>query len=332
MLDRWNSDAFESSDVANQIQNDLKKKLLVNPHPISGWRSIPLQNLKTVKINEFGLRSKNNQILFNQNLIFGGSYAWGFGASSNNYIPSYLLNNMFKEKINKDTEFINCSEQMYSSYEEMLSIVDFYETNPKSCILISGINDIAREYNHQNKITELGLRWINYFRFGQTNGIVQDTSKLKIILKFIKNLFSNKKDAKYIDYEYLKIKKDLIASTLLSNKLKIIENLFNKNQTKIFYFFQPSIYFKKNKSRYEQNYIRLIGTDREKFDKEKIDQQIKIVKKFAEESKNNFFFFDLSDIYNDYHESIFFDKVHVTDKGYKILSEKIFEIIKKDID
>tara|TARA_B110000285_G_C14632452_1_gene384081 strand:+ start:347 stop:544 length:198 start_codon:yes stop_codon:yes gene_type:complete len=44
---------------------------------------------------------------------------------------------------------------------------------------------------------------------------------------------------------------------------------------------------------------------------------------------NNIIFSDLSNVYDNYKKTIFFDKVHVTDNGYRILTDKIFYIIKK---
>ena len=52
LVDRWNSDAFESKDIAMKIFNDVKKKLKTSPHPYCGWRSIPNQKLETIEINE----------------------------------------------------------------------------------------------------------------------------------------------------------------------------------------------------------------------------------------------------------------------------------------
>ena len=62
-VERWHSDAFEDRKIALQIYKDLKKTLKVMPHPFTGWRSFPNQKLKTVEINENGLRSPSLQKL-----------------------------------------------------------------------------------------------------------------------------------------------------------------------------------------------------------------------------------------------------------------------------
>ena len=50
-IERWESDAFESKELAKEIFEDTKKKLTIFPHPFCGWRSLPNQNLTTIKIS-----------------------------------------------------------------------------------------------------------------------------------------------------------------------------------------------------------------------------------------------------------------------------------------
>ena len=144
---------------------------------------------------------------------------------------------------------------MHSSHEEMLNFIDTYEAKPRICIFISGFNDISREYNNIHKTTELTERWINFFRFGQSKGIISDRNILKIIIKLIVRYFKPVVHCDVKDYEHTKIKKETLSEKILEKKLNIINSLLLNKKTKVFHFFQPSIYFKKRPSEYEKKYI-----------------------------------------------------------------------------
>ena len=98
-VERWHSDAFEDRKVALQIFEDVKKKLKIIPNPFTGWRSAPNQKLKTIFINENGLRNKSLKNLNYKNNCFllGGSVAWGFGASNNEKTPAYQIEKILSE-------------------------------------------------------------------------------------------------------------------------------------------------------------------------------------------------------------------------------------------
>ena len=120
-VNRWHSDVFPSKEIGTPIFIDLKKNLKISPHPFSSWRSIPNQRLKTITINENGLRSKplKNLKFKNNAILLGGSVAWGFGATSNENIPSYLIEKILFEKYGLEYNVINLAEQMFTSFEEL---------------------------------------------------------------------------------------------------------------------------------------------------------------------------------------------------------------------
>ena len=88
------------------MKNNLSKIL---PHPFNGWRSEPNQNLMTIKINENGLRCASlYNLRFDKNaFLLGGSTAWGFGASNNEFTPAYLIENYLNKNHNFNFNFIN---------------------------------------------------------------------------------------------------------------------------------------------------------------------------------------------------------------------------------
>ena len=63
-------------------------------------------------------------------------------------------------------------------------------------------------------------------------------------------------------------------------------------------------------------------------------EQFNLLKqKFFEKKNENSstFFYSLLDCFDDYEETIFVDRSHTADKGYKILAEKMCERIIKNI-
>lgn len=76
---RWHSDVFSSNEEGEKIFFDIREKLKSIPHPYCGWRSIPNQNLDTIYINKYGLRSPDFDISTNKKdicFLVGGSVAW----------------------------------------------------------------------------------------------------------------------------------------------------------------------------------------------------------------------------------------------------------------
>ena len=143
-VERWHSDAFSDRETALQIFEDVKKKLKIIPNPYTGWRSAPNQNLKTIFINENGLRSKSfKDLKYKDNcFLLGGSVAWGFGATSNENTPAYQIEKILSEKYNLKFNVINLSEQSHSIEEPNTFVSSFHELKPKMVIFLSGCNDI----------------------------------------------------------------------------------------------------------------------------------------------------------------------------------------------
>lgn len=332
-VERWHSDAFLDRKTALQIFEDVKKKLKIIPNPYTGWRSAPNQNLKTIFINENGLRSKNfKDLKFKDNcFLLGGSVAWGFGATSNENTPAYQIEKILSEKYNLDFNVINLSEQSHSSIEELNTFVSsFHELKPKMVIFLSGCNDIHSGYKNEYKSIDNYTTILDFFLWGDKIGIIREKNFLKVLIKLLTR--SLKKTKKYNDdfYYFSKPNREEIPINLYKRKIDFINNFCSIKGVKVFHFLQPDLFFKKNKSDYEKKY--------EKFVSEKKDftmNQLNLIKKelFNNNNKNpSSFFYDLLDCFDDYNETIFFDKNHVTDKGYNIIAEKISEKINKALN
>lgn len=332
-VNRWDSDVFPSKEVGTQIFVDLKKNLQILPHPFSSWRSVPNQKLKTININENGFRSKSlkNLRFKNNAVLLGGSVAWGFGATSNENIPSYLIEKILFEKYRLQYNVINLAEQMFTSFEELkifMSTVD--EINPKLVISLSGCNDVNAAYSNRYKSNRLYKLSSDFFSWGVKLGIIHEKNYLK---KAIKVLLREHKVNSELNDDFFTIKKPgqkEIATKLFKNKLSWLNNYCSFEKIPLVHVLQPDLHFKKNKSKFEQNYM-------EGFTKEKsnfiIDGFREIEDKFFKKKLDteNQLYLNFLNIFDNYQDTIYIDKAHTSNEGYKIIAEKICLEITKHI-
>ena len=332
-VERWHSDAFTDRKTALQIFQDVKKNLKIIPNPYSGWRSAPNQSFKTIFINENGLRSKSLKSLkYKDNcLLLGGSVAWGFGATSNEKTPAYQIEKILSEKYNLNYNVINLSEQSHGSIEELNTFVaSFHELKPKIVIFFSGCNDINFGFKNEYKSINNHKTILDFFLWGDKIGIVREKNFLKILVKLF--LRSLKKTKKFDDnfYCFFKPSREDIPISLYKRKIDFVDNFCSQKNIKVFHFLQPDLFFKKNKSEYEKKYEKFIGEERKEFTVKQFD----LIKNKLFENENkesSSFFYNLLGCFDDYKETIFFDRSHTTDKGYKIMAEKICDKIKEKI-
>ena len=156
------------------------------PHPCS-WRSVPNQKLETIEINEYGLRSPSIKNIENSNncMFLGGSVAWGFGASSNKNIPSYLIEKNLNEIIKENLNVINFAQNSFNSHDEIKSFVSYVdEIKPKIIITLTGINDIFHIKHNFNKMSSLQKNTFDFFLWGTKYGIIEKQNLLKKIANF----------------------------------------------------------------------------------------------------------------------------------------------------
>ena len=174
----------------------------------------------------------------------GGSFAWGFGASSNENIPSYQIEKILEKNYDINLNVINLADQSYTSLEETNSFISsFYELNPSVIIILSGCNDISFEFENNYKKIFLYEDLINFFLLGNKLGIFREKNKIKFLIKILLRFL--KKD-KYINEEFFYFKKppkDKIADFMYGNKIDLINNFCNQKKIQVFNFLQPDLFF-----------------------------------------------------------------------------------------
>ncbi len=332
-VERWDSDAFENEEISRQIYIDVKKKLKIVPHNFTGWRSYPNQKLKTISINENGLRNKSIQNFSNKKncVLLGGSVAWGFGASSNENILSYKVEEILKKKYNINLNIINLAEQSYSSIEELNSFIfSFHELNPSVVIIFSGCNDINYEYLNQYKTNFLYKDFLNFYLWGDKIGIFRERNFFKVLGKIFFKFFRQDKTINEDFYYFKKPLQNNIALKMYNSKIDFIKSLCDIKKIPVFNILQPDLLFKKKKSKFEESYEQFQPIERKNFTKEKY---LKLEKEIFNNIKDTKYFKNLSLLrcFDEFNETIFIDRNHVADKGYKILAEKISNFISNNL-
>ncbi len=132
------------------------------------------------------------------------------------------------------------------------------------------------------------------------------------------------------NYHYNKPEKSKIPFELIQNKLLFMRNYSKEKNTKIFHFLQPDLIIKKNLTPMEKSYYDFIEEDRKIY----VQENLKVFEKkfFKNENPyNNSYFINLLDIFDKIEGSIFFDKAHLGNRGYKIMSEIIADKIGEKI-
>jgi hypothetical protein len=332
---RWYSDVFPNLDLAEKIFLDIKTKLKTTPHPYCGWRSTPNQKYDTIFINKFGLRSPDIDILDKKSycLLFGGSVAWGFGASKNEFIPSYQIENFFKIN-NIDIDVINLSQNAMNSHDELRSFVSSVdEIKPKMVICLSGVNDLWQLGKGYNKCSNLLEGPINFFNWGQTMGIATEKNYFK---KYIKLLIRCFKKTKKLEKNFFQFEKSPDPFELFKHKIDIMQAYCDYKKIIMVHVLQPNLFYKKKLSESEKKYLEFwkINAPEDYYNEKefrKFYEKLKLTYFNGNFLSDNSIFIDSTSFFDEFNHSMFFDVCHMSDKGNEILSKKIVENIKISI-
>jgi len=330
MIDRWHDcDAFESRETALQINDDIKKRLAYSFHPLYDWRPVANQHLQTISVSPFRLRC-NNKVISHHNinaLVLGGSFAWGYGASSNDNIPSQQIENTMNKKIKKDVRVFNLADQWYNSLQEIKSFVfSVDDFKPSYIFCITGYNDVSNGWRclykwhfKYNEITE-------FMNWGISSGLINAKTFIKKMYKFF--LHYRKLNSKIKENcNYQDIHKDIGPEKLIDQKIDILRSYCERKNIKIAFILQPMSFIKKNKSEYEEAYTR-------KFDNETIryyNKKYEILKNkwITSPISKQCHFIDTTPYTNSYEKTFFLDNSHSIDAGYRYWTNRLCEDLDK---
>ena len=320
---------FIQSDVYDNLDKNQLNEMCKHYREVKGeyneyLQLVPNQSSNTVNINNFGFRGSDFDLQKQENTVrifmVGGSTTFGSGSTSDNTsIPGFLQEKF--ERVGSDfhIEIINAGSPGAYSKTETLFVQDIIlQFDPDMILIYDGWNDAHISY--KSHLDERG-----------TEGFLYDSAnEIKKILPFYKT-------PTFIRGQVMNFVQSDSSISLTSDEMeKKIElwtqrwDTFCKSNLEkdfeIFIFVQPLLGSgEKPLSDYEKRifnsteYPIIEATSMKSF-----------VNNFSEfQYCTNFA--DLTNSFDDYSETIFFDRGHMGNKGNFIISEKIYEIVSPHI-
>lgn len=330
------TDVFSDKEWAEDFLEEYIKRES-EYYPYVEFRLKPFKG-KYFNINSDSTRKTDNPCK-NRNSIrifmFGGSATFSPGTRDNNTIPSYISRKLCAESIS--VEVTNFGQVGYVNSQEMIQLLlELRSGNiPDYVIFYDGFNEVYSSY--QNKIAGLPMNLENRrIEFGsrykfnliipltQTNFMqIITTPKLKTITTPIVGMFPKKKiliNNNLTDLAYTAV------GIYLQNK-KTIDLLGAEYNYTAFYFWQPAIYTKKVLSDDEKRVLSYVEKKRSDSDIEKLfEEAYKIIGSYEGDR-----FYDLSLVFDNINNSIYYDNVHVSDEGNEIIANRMVDLIKNKI-
>jgi len=308
--------SFFDSDVFIEVDDDLKRTICHDNGKLK-WSLEPLrlepdQHFETININSDGFRGPDLQENPDYRIfVVGGSTTFGSGATSDSHtIPGYLQQFYDNEFPDIDIEVINAGiPKAYSYTETELIKNSLTKYNPDLIIVYDGWNDITHSYKQSDAIentpTDELIRMINrgdyltpkviiqnYFNYQRTSTdiIKFDTSQISEKI----SLWKNKLEEACMIGQVNNFKTTIIIQPLLGTGNKILSN-------------EELYYYEHYDSKTMINYYKLYA-DKLKDLSNSCTQTI-----------------DLSDVFDSYDKTIYFDAGHMSDFGNKIIASQIYE-------
>ena len=300
----------------------------------------PNQENQTIHINNFGMRgpdiTQNKPSDTIRIFVVGGSTTYGSGSSSDGTtIPGYLQEFFDNTETSKKFQVIN------AGIEGSTSIEDFYRIKN---VIIHLEPDIVILYQGNN---DAHIKWHNYIVPEEE---FRKTPLAKKILFFFQAYLPEYKtpiNAFYLidritaedpigqgyytpDDPYFNPEHMNERTTIWHNRMQDACNFGNENGFKTFVIIQPSLGTgNKSLTEYEESYLKSLGGDDGSG--------------YGAENYNTFAngligldnycdsTHDLRYLFDDIEKLTFYDNVHLSDFGNKIVAKKMFEIINDEL-
>ncbi|MCM8790655.1 MAG: hypothetical protein NC938_03035 [Candidatus Omnitrophica bacterium] len=298
--------------------------------PYLAFRMKPNFHSHTININSFGFRgaevSKEKPEGTFRIIIVGGSGAMGYGSSSDETaFPRVLEKLLNTESRNKKFEVINAGLASAISAQELVLIVtELIDLKPDMVVIFDGFNDIVGSvindrrpnYPWRFEMIEKALK------VSPTKLFLNKRLKNFRLTKLIMNRLEEKRKAESIN----KLSSNPAGvDAYLSNIRKMVRILRGLGIEPVV-ILQPNLYFKKDPSE-DEKYI--LASEPPALQPIVKPMFINARERLAEMAKSDkFAFLDFMALYDPYPDTIFFDAVHVGDRGQAIIASAIFEAIK----
>ena len=317
------SDVFENFDQAEKLQICRDSEaLVITKYPFPEMK--PNQDFSTIHINNAGFRGPDFLPIKPENtyriFVIGGSTTFGSASTSDiTTIPGYLQQKFDNENSEVNIEIINAGISAAFSFTEIQLLKNkILGYEPDLIIVYDGANDVVSNYPTNDYLYE--EKEENSF-FEEIANFVSNYRTIQVFQKFL--LYSNEQEwNERLIYELKEYDIDKKAQIWENNWSEICQ-ISKEKSFDMLITIQPMAGTSDRK---------LTDFERMKFiqhDNQKIINYLGVYASALEKlnrSCDNVA--DLRNVFDGIEGPLFYDHVHVSDRGNKIVAEKLFELTK----
>ena len=287
---------------------------------------------KTTTINQYGDRIHpfpNEEVFQAKNNLrfFGGSAMWGVGANDNGTIPA-----IYQNELDKNTLIINHAEKGYTTRQNLAKLINLINTSAdiQDVVFYDGFNDILNycvnqeAVNSNSQVPKINQafqkRRQKENEFALAQGLIYQLFLGHTLAFFQKK---NKKKSKKGGVERLKKCLDEACADSMVNSIvynwQIAHDLVTAQGGHFYAILQPCAFV--GQPNIDE---RIVLNNKAHF--EKIYHSIH--QKIAERLKDKNWFVDFSNVL-DVELSVYYDTVHISSKGNRIVAKAIYEFLEQ---
>ena len=318
------SDVFDNLDQTQKLQicRDFES-LVVTRYPFPEMK--PNQDFPTIHINNVGFRGSDFSPIKPENtyriFMIGGSTTFGSASTSDSTtIPSYLQQKFNNENSEVNIEIINAGISGAFSFTEIQLLKNkIFGYEPDLIIVYDGVNDVTEQYPTDNYLFEEKKK--NSF-FEEIANLLSNYRTIQVFQKFL--LYSNDQEwNERLIYELEEYDIDKKAQIWKNNWNEICQ-ISKEKDFEMLITIHPIAGTSDRK---------LTDFERMKFIQHDGQKIINYLGAYAlaleklDPSCDNVA--DLRNVFNGIDGPLFYDHVHVSDRGNKIVAEKLFELTKQ---
>lgn len=337
---------YAHKEDAKRIFNDLEKRQY-EPYPYVMHRTKPNQHFKTFNVNAFGFRGSEIKEVKEKGcfriVMLGGSALWGTGISCDDATISAQLkkrlNNAYKTK---KFEVINAGESGYVSTQELILLFDrIIRLKPDLVIVFDGYNDVYSGFinaagfpqNFSEFKKKLEGRNSLYYLGTAVKKLLSHSLLLRRLKTIAKNaavgrnvlLNREAKSSVYADASEV--------AKIYGRNLRYMRMILNNEGIESLFVIQPVLGFGSRQLTDSEKailaYFNSVIAGYSDYIKKTYSLFLSELRRMRDEEGAKIL--DLTDSFDMLDYAVYFDNVHFSDKGVRIVAQRIFEEIKKTL-
>ena len=329
---RLQADCYQNVEWANEYYLEFNKCNVEEWEPYVYWRRKPFsgefinvdpnQRRKTVYEKSDLVKTEPLIKIF----MLGGSTLWGTGVRDEFTIPSLVGKNLSEAGFN--VEVFNFGESGYVNTQEVLELsLQLQRDNiPSLVVFYDGVNDIFSAYQ-QGKA---GIPQNEFNREKEFNSLYSKKKSLRVFFESLSTLSTFQfiieiSSPKQIQINYSGSEIENLTQSVIdiyNQNIKLVFSLAEEYGFNTLFYWQPSIFDKKQLSDYEQQELEKVNYIQ--------DFSEKVNSKLTHEELHykSLNFFDISEMFSNESTPVFIDFCHISEYGNSIIAERMTDDIK----